>query len=140
VPIKKPSNTAATKANKKVVKSEASTPKKVVLTSKGSENDIPTAYDSESQVIDANNLDASAPKALPKLNSCDAGSSNPSAVLSSMVRGTTIVEKGHTYHIVGAGETMTAISKIYNVNIMDLAEKNNKDCERIIIGEKLIIK
>ncbi len=78
--------------------------------------------------------------AKPKFNSCDVGTSNPSEKIATMVRGTTINEGGHTYHIVGSGETMTAISKLYNISIDKLGSLNQKDCERIYVGEKLMVK
>jgi LysM repeat protein len=76
----------------------------------------------------------------PLWGSCDAGASNPSQHLSQMTEGTTLTENGRTYHVVGKGETMTAICKKYGINLGDLAVKNNKSCERINIGEKLLIK
>ncbi len=78
--------------------------------------------------------------AKPKFNSCDVGTSNPSEKIATMVRGTTINEGGHTYHIVGSGETMTAISKLYNISIDKLGSLNQKDCERIYVGERLLVK
>jgi LysM repeat protein len=78
--------------------------------------------------------------AKPKFNSCDVGTSNPSEKIASMVRGTTLNEGGRTYHLVGSGETMTAICKMYDISIDKLASLNKKDCERIYVGEKLLVK
>ena len=75
-----------------------------------------------------------------KLQSCDTPVPDASVKLAQMVRGTTAEENGHTYHTVGAGETMTAIGKLYNISIVKLAELNNKDCERIFVGERLLVK
>ena len=75
-----------------------------------------------------------------KLQSCDTPVADASVKLAQMVRGTTAEENGHTYHVVGAGETMTAIGKLYNISIVKLAELNKKDCERIFVGERLLVK
>jgi hypothetical protein len=77
---------------------------------------------------------------MAKLQSCDTPVADASVKIAQMVRGTKAEENGHTYHIVGAGETMTAISKLYNISIVKLAELNKKDCERIFVGEKLLVK
>lgn len=75
-----------------------------------------------------------------KLQSCDTPVADASVKIAQMVRGTKAEENGRTYHIVGSGETMTAISKLYNISIVQLAELNKKDCERIFVGEKLLVK
>ena len=75
-----------------------------------------------------------------KLQSCDTPVADASIKLAQMVRGTTAEENGHIYHVVGAGETMTAVGKLYNISIVKLAELNNKDCERIFVGERLLVK
>ena len=75
-----------------------------------------------------------------KLQSCDTPVADASVKLAQMVRGTTAEENGHIYHVVGAGETMTAIGKLYNISIVKLAELNNKDCERIFVGERLLVR
>jgi LysM repeat protein len=113
-------------------KTSVNSTKKINVKPESSVKKIPTTYDTASEKIATDNK--------PKFTVCDAGSSNPSAVIAAMVRGITVVENGHTYHIVGTGETMTAISKLYNISIMELAELNRKDCERIKDGEKLFIK
>lgn len=109
-----------------------------VLTSRGVEN-VPAAYEfhDNSKIGSKNNKEVLAGS---KFGTCDPGNANTTQVINSMERGTTIEENGHVYHIVGKGETMSAISRLYNIPIMQLAENNKKECERIIIGEKLIIK
>lgn len=109
---------------------------KEILTARGVEA-IPAAYDFQ----DNSNLKNDASMAISsKFGTCDPGSKDASTALVKMEKGTTIEEDGHVYHIVGKGETMTAISRLYNIPIMQLAENNKKECERINIGEKLFIK
>lgn len=105
-----------------------------VLTSRGVEA-VPAAYDFHDNTPKQENASASA-----KFGTCDPGNKDVSTVISKMEKGTTINENGHVYHIVGKGETMTAISRLYNIPIMRLAENNQKECERINVGEKLFIK
>ncbi len=126
VPVKKTKASSSTSsAKKKVIKSDAAAKKSYTIPANQTKS-----YDAAS----------SADFDIPKFTVCDQGASDPSAKLAAMVRGTTEMDNGHTYHIVGAGETMTAICKIYGITIMELAERNKKECERIFVGEKLMIK
>jgi hypothetical protein len=85
-------------------------------------------------------IPANSPAPKKKLQVCDIGTPNPNAPKRPIVRGKTVKENGNTYHIVGAGETMFLITKLYGISIQELAELNNKDCERVFVGEKLRVK
>lgn len=74
------------------------------------------------------------------LDICDTGTINPNAPKGKVEKGKTVKENGMVYHIVGKGETMYSISGQYGITIQQLADLNQKDCERLYKGEKLRVK
>ena len=76
--------------------------------------------------------------AKPQFTHCDAGTYNPNAPHITQVEpGQKVVQNGTTYHIVGLGETMYAITNRYGITIKQLAAWNDKPCEHLKQGEKL---
>ncbi|OWY19959.1 LysM domain-containing protein [Sphingobacteriales bacterium UPWRP_1] len=74
------------------------------------------------------------------LDVCDTGTTNPGAPKGPVEKGKTVKEAGKVYHIVGKGETMYSITKLYNITIEQLAALNGKNCERLYKGERLRVK
>ncbi len=79
-------------------------------------------------------------KVTKKMDICD-NTSDPNAVHTpAKNHGKKVVENGKTYHIVAKGETMFCIAGHYKLTIEQLAEMNDKLCEHINEGEKLLVK
>lgn len=72
-----------------------------------------------------------------KFSICDAGTTNPTGERGIVIPGKKVVEDGITYHIVGKGETMFSIAKQYKLTVLALAELNGKDCEHLVVNERL---
>jgi hypothetical protein len=79
-------------------------------------------------------------KVAKKLDICD-NTSDPNAVHTpAKTHGKKVVENGKTYHIVSKGETMFCVAGHYKLTIEELAEMNDKLCEHLKEGEKLLVK
>lgn len=78
-------------------------------------------------------------EATKKMDICD-NTADPNAVHTrAKTHGRKVVENGKTYHLVGKGETMFCIASHYKMSIEQLAELNDKLCEHLKEGEKLLV-
>ncbi len=78
-------------------------------------------------------------KTAKKMDICD-NTADPNAVhVPAKSHGKKLVENGKTYHIVAKGETMFCIANHYKLTIEQLGELNDKLCEHIKEGEKLLV-
>ncbi len=98
----------------------------------------PVATKAVAQAFSVATKTASKTAAAPKFEVTDAGKLNPNAPKPLVAdAGKKVVENGVTYHIVGSGQTMYAISRLYNIPVVRLAEINKKMSERLCAGETL---
>jgi LysM repeat protein len=78
-------------------------------------------------------------KLTKKMDICD-NTSDPNAVHTpAKTHGKKVIENGKTYHIVAKGESMFCIANHYKLTIEQLGELNDKLCEHLKEGEKLLV-